>query len=150
MAAYYTTKNAAVALSECIEYEMQEAGADIHLGVFCPGFVRTSFDHADEYRPPRYAHGDDPYYQSDVFAKGKAAAQFVISTGYPIEGFGARVFDAIEKDEFYVVTHREYDEHIIKQVDQTLARTNPEVAAISEAIKDVTNLPGGPLRGYLK
>ena len=150
MAAYYTTKNAAVALSECIEYEMQEAGADIHLGVFCPGFVRTSFDHADEYRPPRYAHGDDPYYQSEVFAKGKAAAQFVIGTGYPIEGFGARVFDAIEKDEFYVVTHREYDEHIIKQVDQTLARTNPEVAPISEAIKDVTNLPGGPLRGYLK
>ena len=150
MAAYYTTKNAAVALSECIEYEMQEAGADIHLGVFCPGFVRTSFDHADEYRPPRYAHGDDPYYQSEVFAKGKAAAQFVISTGYPIEGFGARVFDAIEKDEFYVVTHREYDEHIIKQVDQTIARENPEVASISDAIKDVTNLPGGPLRGYLK
>ena len=150
MAAYYTTKNAAVALSECIEYEMQEAGADIHLGVFCPGFVRTSFDHADEYRPPRYAHGDDPYYQSEVFAKGKAAAQFVISTGYPIEGFGARVFDAIEKDEFYVVTHREYDEHIIKQVDQTIARENPEVASISDAIKDVTNLPGGLLRGYLK
>jgi formate--tetrahydrofolate ligase len=87
---------------------------------------------------------------SEVFAKGKAAAQFVIGTGYPIEGFGARVFEAIEKDEFYVVTHREYDEHIIKQVDQTLARTNPEVAPISEAIKDVTNLPGGPLRGYLK
>ena len=150
MAAYYTTKNAAVALSECIEYEMQETGSDIHLGVFCPGFVRTSFDHADEYRPPRYAHGDDPYYQSETFEKGKAAAAFVIGTGYPIEGFGARVFDAIEKDEFYVVTHREYDEHILKQVEQTLARTNPEVVSISEAIKDVTNLPGGPLRGYLK
>ena len=150
MAAYYTTKNAAVALSECIEYEMQEAGADIHLGIFCPGFVQTSFDHADEYRPPRYAHGDDPYYQSEAFAKGKAAAQFVISTGYPIEGFGARVFDAIEKDEFYVVTHREYDEHIIKQVEQTIARENPVVVSISDAIKDVTNLPGGPLRGYLK
>ena len=150
MAAYYTTKNAAVALSECIEYEMQETGSDIHLGVFCPGFVRTNFDHADEYRPARYAHGDDPYYQSETFAKGKAAAQFVIGTGYPIEGFGERVFRAIENDEFYVVTHREYDEHIIKQVEQTIARENPVVASISEAIKDVTNLPGGPLRGYLK
>ena len=31
-----------------------------------------------------------------------------------------------------------------------LGRTNPKVVPISEAIKDVTNLPGGPLRGYLK
>ena len=111
MCAYYVTKNAAVALSECIKYEMQEAGADIHLSIFCPGFVRTNFDHADEYRPARYAHGDD---------------------------------------QFYIVTHREYDEHIKAEVDQTIARTNPKVVPIGEAIKDVTNLPGGPLRGYLK
>ncbi len=150
MAAYYTTKNAAVALSECIEYEMQEAGADIHLSVFCPGFVRTHFDHADEYRPPRYAHGDDPFYQSEMFEKGKQAAAFVIGTGYPIEGFGERVFKAVENDEFYIVTHPEYNAAIKKEVDETIARTNPQVVTITEAIKDVTNLPGGPLRGYLK
>ena len=150
MCAYYVTKNAAVALSECIEYEMQEAGADIHLSVFCPGFVRTNFDHADEYRPARYAHGDDPYYESEMFKKGKQSAAFVIGTGYPIEGFGERVFKAVENDEFYIVTHPEYDEHIKAEVDQTVARTNPKVVSIGEAIKDVTNLPGGPLRGYLK
>ncbi|MBR0372950.1 MAG: SDR family NAD(P)-dependent oxidoreductase [Mogibacterium sp.] len=150
MAAYYTTKNAAVALSECIEYEMQAQGCDIHLGVFCPGFVRTSFDHADEYRPARYPHGDDPFYRGEIFAKGQQASKFVIGTGYPIEGFGAEVFKAIENDQFYVVTHREYDEHIRKEVDQTIARVNPVVATIGEAIKDVTNMPGGPLRGYLK
>ena len=150
MCAYYVTKNAAVALSECIEYEMQEAGADIHLSVFCPGFVRTNFDHADEYRPARYAHGDDPFYESEMFKKGKQSAAFVIGTGYPIEPFGAHVFEAVEKDQFYIVTHREYDEHIKSEVDQTIARTNPKVVPIGEAIKDVTNLPGGPLRGYLK
>ena len=150
MCAYYVTKNAAVALSECIEYEMQEAGADIHLSVFCPGFVRTNFDNADEYRPARYAHGDDPFYESEMFKKGKQSAAFVIGTGYPIEPFGAHVFEAVEKDQFYIVTHREYDEHIKSEVDQTIARTNPKVVPIGEAIKDVTNLPGGPLRGYLK
>ena len=150
MCAYYVTKNAAVALSECIEYEMQEAGADIHLSVFCPGFVRTNFDHADEYRPARYAHGDDPFYESEMFKKGKQSAAFVIGTGYPIEPFGAHVFEAVERDQFYIVTHREYDEHIKSEVDQTIARTNPKVVPIGEAIKDVTNLPGGPLRGYLK
>ena len=150
MCAYYVTKNAAVALSECIEYEMQEAGADIHLSVFCPGFVRTNFDHADEYRPARYAHGDDPFYESEMFKKGKQSAAFIIGTGYPIEPFGAHVFEAVEKDQFYIVTHREYDEHIKSEVDQTIARTNPKVVPIGEAIKDVTNLPGGPLRGYLK
>ena len=150
MCAYYVTKNAAVALSECIEYEMQEAGADIHLSVFCPGFVRTNFDHADEYRPARYAHGDDPFYESEMFKKGKQSAAFVIGTGYPIEPFGAHVFEAVEKDQFYIVTHREYDEHIKSEADQTIARTNPKVVPIGEAIKDVTNLPGGPLRGYLK
>ena len=137
MAAYYTTKSAAVALSECIEYEMQEAGADIHLSVFCPGFVRTHFDHADEYRPARYAHGDDPFYQSEMFEKGKQSAAFVIGTGYPLEGFGEKVFEAVENDQFYIVTHREYDEHIKSEVDQTIARTNPKVVAIADAIKDV-------------
>ena len=139
MCAYYVTKNAAVALSECIEYEMQEAGADIHLSVFCPGFVRTNFDHADEYRPARYAHGDDPFYESEMFKKGKQSAAFVIGTGYPIEPFGAHVFEAVEKDQFYIVTHREYDEHIKSEVDQTIARTNPKVVPIGEAIKDVSN-----------
>ncbi|MBE7005354.1 MAG: SDR family NAD(P)-dependent oxidoreductase [Ruminococcaceae bacterium] len=142
MTPYYTTKSAAVALSECVEYEMQELGADIHLSVFCPGFVHTNFDHFEEYRPARYSDLSDPYYKGEMYAKGQQAAKYVIQTGYPIDGFGEHVFKAIEKDQFYIVTHPEYDKHILQQAEYAVEEQNPVCVSISEAIKDVANVPG--------
>ena len=137
MVPYYTVKHAAVALAESTNYELQAVGADIAMGIFCPGYVQTHLDHSEEYRPERFKAPDDPYYASEEFAAGQAAAKFVIETGYPLEGFGETVFKAIEDDQFYVLTHREYDGMLQLQTMEKLQQKSPNykelVAAIAAA-----------------
>lgn len=137
MVPYFTTKHAAVALNESLNYELQNIDADIAMGVFCPGYVQTNLDHSEEYRPERFKAPDDPYYASEEFAAGQAAAKFVIETGYPLEGFGDTVFKAIEEDQFYVLTHREYDGMLQLQTMEKLQQKSPNykelVAAIAAA-----------------
>lgn len=129
MPAYYSTKHAAVALAECAQYEVQEKGYDIQFHVFCPGFVQTSLDHSEEYRPERFkAHLDDPYYQSEDYKHEQAVAKYVIETGMPIEGFGERIFSAIENDEFYILTHAMYNPLIMLQTKNRIEGVNPDVA----------------------
>ena len=135
MAPYFSTKHAAVALSECVNYELQALGADIAMGVFCPGYVQTHLDHSEEYRPERFKDESDPYYQSEEFAKGQASAKYVIETGLPLEGFGETVFKAIEEDQFYVLTHPQYDGFLQLQTGEKLKRSNPNLAQLIEAIK---------------
>ena len=135
MVPYFSTKHAAVALSESTNYELQAMGADIAMGVFCPGYVQTNLDHSEWYRPERFKDENDPYYKSEEFAKGQAAAKYVIETGRPLEGFGEKVFKAIEEDQFYVLTHEEYDGMLQFQTMEKIKRKNPNLAELVAAIK---------------
>ena len=76
----------------------------------------------------------DPYYASEEFAAGQAAAKFVIETGYPLEGFGETVFKAIEDDQFYVLTHREYDGMLQLQTMEKLQQKSPNYKELIAAI----------------
>lgn len=135
MAPYYTTKHAALSLSESINYELQAAKADIAMTVFCPGYVQTSLDHSDEYRPERFRDDSDPYYQSEEFKKGIEEFHRVIENGYPLEGHGEMVFKAIEEDQFYVIPHEKYDDFLKLQTSEKLQRKSPNLAEVVAAIK---------------
>jgi len=135
MVPYYTTKHAAVALAESTNYELQAIGADIAMGVFCPGYVQTNLDHSEWYRPERFKDDSDPYYQSEEFKKGQAEAKFVIETGYPIEGHAEQVWEAIENDQFYVLPHEKYDGFLKLQTGEKLQRKSPNLAEVMAALK---------------
>ena len=135
MAPYYTTKHAALSLSECINYELQAAGADIAMGVFCPGYVQTHLDQSESYRPERFKDESDPYYQSEEYKKGIEEFNHVIETGLPLEGHGEMVFKAIEEDQFYVIPHPKYDDFLKLQTGEKLERKSPNLAEVVAAIK---------------
>ena len=135
MVPYYTTKHAAVALAESINYELQAIGADIAMGVFCPGYVQTNLDHSEWYRPERFKDDSDPYYQSEEFKKGQAEAKHVIETGYPIDGHAEQVWKAIEEDQFYVLPHEKYDGFLKLQTGEKLQRKSPNLAEVMAILK---------------
>ena len=135
MVPYYTTKHAAVALAESINYELQAIGADIAMGVFCPGYVLTNLDHSEWYRPERFKDDSDPYYQSEEFKKGQAEAKHVIETGYPIDGHAEQVWKAIEEDQFYVLPHEKYDGFLKLQTGEKLQRKSPNLAEVMAILK---------------
>lgn len=127
MPAYHATKHAAVALSESVSYDLQAIGADIVVSVYCPGFVQTDLHHCERHRPEQYQDSSDPYYQSPEFYAGQQTAQNVILTGMPIDSVGMRVFNAIEDEQFYILTHPIYTTLIGKRVTDMLAGKGPNL-----------------------
>ncbi len=127
MPAYHATKFAAVALSESVSYDLQAIGADIVVSVYCPGFVQTDLHHCERHRPPQYSDPSDPYYSSPEFYQGQKIAETEILTGMPIDSVGMRVFQAIEDEQFYILTHPIYTTPIGRRVTNMLAGKGPNL-----------------------
>ena len=112
---YFSTKHAAVALSECVYKSLKASGADIDLSVFCPGFVQTEMHLTDRHRPQRFAIPDnDPYYGSEQYKKFIEFNKKILDNGAPLEPTIEKVFEALGKKQFYILTHENYDE-LLKQ-----------------------------------
>lgn len=127
MPAYHATKHAAVALAESVSYDLQAIGADIAMSVYCPGFVQTDLHHCERHRPEQYSDPSDPYYTSPAFYAGQKTAENVIITGMPIDSVGMRVFQSIEDEDFYILTHPIYTTLIGGRVTDMLAGKGPDL-----------------------
>lgn len=112
---YFATKHAAVALAESTYKWLREKGEDIDLAVFCPGFVQTEMYLTDRHRPPRYAKGDQPFYHSELYQKYDQGNRYVLNTGRPLEPVIDEVFQALEEDKFFILTHPQYDKLLREQ-----------------------------------
>lgn len=130
MPAYHATKHAAVALSESVSYDLQAIGADIAVSVYCPGFVQTDLHHSERHRPAQYTDTADSYYTSPEFYAGQKTAENVIVTGIPIDSVGMRVFNAIEEEQFYILTHPIYSTLIGKRVTDMLGGKGPDLKSL--------------------
>ena len=124
---YHATKHAAIALSECVSYDLQAIGADICVSVYCPGFVQTDLHHSERHRPPQYTDESDPYYTSPSYYTNLKAVEQLITTGIPIDSVGMRVFAAIEDEDFYILTDPIYTTLIGKRVTDMLSGKGPDL-----------------------
>lgn len=127
MTAYHTTKHAAVAFTESVNYQLQAMNANINMSVFCPGFVQTDLDNCDRHRPDRYKiDPNNPYYESKSYKEGIERGHYVIKTGMPIDSIAMSVFTAIEEEQFYILTHPQYLPVIGLRVKNILEGKNPD------------------------
>lgn len=122
--AYFSTKHAAVALSEVVYKSLKAANDDIDVSVFCPGFVQTEMHLTDRHRPERYAiNPDDPYYNSEEYQKFIAYNKVILDNGAPLVPTIEKVFEQLGKDQFFILTHDQYDrllrEQGVYQADKT-------------------------------
>ena len=123
---YFSTKHAAVALSECVYKSLKASGADIDVSVFCPGFVQTEMHLTDRHRPERFAvPKDDPYYSSEKYQKFIEFNKKILDNGAPLEPTVEKVFESLAKKQFYILTHENYDELLKQQGIYQANRTEP-------------------------
>lgn len=54
--AYFSSKHAAVALSECVYKQLKADKADIDVSIFCPGYINTEMHLTDRHRPRALRH----------------------------------------------------------------------------------------------
>jgi NAD(P)-dependent dehydrogenase (short-subunit alcohol dehydrogenase family) len=122
---YTVTKHAVVALSETLYSELAQMQARVKVSVLCPGFVRTQIVESERNRPADLQDPDAALTPEEEAVKAQIAA--AVETGMPPEQVADRVFQAIENEQFYILTHPELNPMIQQRMEDILQGRNPRL-----------------------
>jgi NADP-dependent 3-hydroxy acid dehydrogenase YdfG len=102
---YLSSKHAVVTITEALELQLQQIHSKVKAFVFCPAFVKTNLHQAGRHRPPELSNSsDDPYYQTEDYKKKQGLMLYAVPHGIELDEALDMVFDAVEKDQFYIRT----------------------------------------------
>ena len=122
-APYAVTKYAVVALSEALYLALQQKKSQVKASVLCPGMVRTNIGEVERNRPAELQN--EPVPLSPELEAGREAFRAVLEAGMAPERVAEQVFDAIQNEKFYILTHSEWTELIQLRTDKLLRLENP-------------------------
>lgn len=123
-APYSVTKHAVVALSESLYSSLQQQQAAVKVSVLCPGMVRTNIIDAERNRPAELQNEPTPL--TPEREAGLAAFKTALEASMPPSQVADVVFDAIEKEQFYILSHPEWLEAVQLRTERLLRQENPE------------------------
>jgi NAD(P)-dependent dehydrogenase (short-subunit alcohol dehydrogenase family) len=123
-APYAVTKHAVVALSESLYLTLQQRNSLVKVSVLCPGLVRTNIVDAERNRPAELRN--EPVAPTPEMQAGLAAFKAAVEASMPPLHVAGVVFDALEKEQFYIFTHPEWIEAIQLRTDRLLQMENPQ------------------------
>lgn len=112
MAPYNVTKQAVVALSETLHYELAMLGAPVSVSVLCPGPVASEIMASNQV----------------VDAAGTSFSQLLDGTirqGMTPGELAAQVFAAIAEKRFWILPHKGFKPALERRVQSILEETNP-------------------------
>ncbi len=123
MNAYGVTKHAVVALSETLYLDLREADSSVGVSVLCPAWVKTQI-HTSERNRARTERTDprtlDP---KSVGVAGTISG--LVEGGTEPADIAKTVFEAVEADTFYVLTHAPFDKLIKQRLTGITERGKP-------------------------
>jgi NAD(P)-dependent dehydrogenase (short-subunit alcohol dehydrogenase family) len=123
-APYSVTKHAVVALSESLYLTLEKQNSLVKVSVLCPGLVRTNIADAERNRPAELRNG--PVKMTPEMQAGLTAFKAILDASMPPLQVAGVVFDAIEKEQFYILPHPEWIEVIQLRTDKLLRMENPQ------------------------
>jgi len=126
---YGVSKHGVVRMSEALYFHLREAtGGTVGCSVLCPGGVRTQIAAAGRNRPDERLESDILRLDADETAKRASDwADRIGETGQEPSEIAEKVFQAINDDQFYILTHETQDPGLRVRFDNILARRNPEL-----------------------
>jgi NAD(P)-dependent dehydrogenase (short-subunit alcohol dehydrogenase family) len=122
-APYSVTKHGVVALSENLYLNLEARGAKVKVSVLCPGLVRTGIGETERNRPVELKN--DPVAMTPQMEAGRAAFFAALEAAMAPEQVAEMVFDGIEKEQFYILTHPEWMEVVRMRTDRLVRLENP-------------------------
>jgi short-subunit dehydrogenase len=122
-APYAVTKHAVVALSESLYLTLQQRNSLVKVSVLCPGLVRTNIVNAERNRPAELRN--EPVTLTAEMQAGLAAFKAAIDASMPPRQVADVAFDAIRKEQFYILPHPEWTEVLRLRTDKLLRMENP-------------------------
>ena len=124
---YSVTKHAVVALSEALYEGLTLENAKVGASVLCPGLFFTNLSNAERNRPENLKN--DPQEEAGGRSPQIAARaqKLMQDTALPPEDAAEMVLQAVKDDQFYIVTHTDYDGVIRERMENILERHNPDL-----------------------
>jgi len=122
-APYAVTKHAAVALSECMYTALEQRKSLVKVSVLCPGLVRTNIADVERSRPAEMRN--ESVVMTPEMEAGRAALRNLVATSMAPERVAEMVFDAIEREQFYILTDPRWKEVVQLRTDRLLRMENP-------------------------
>jgi NAD(P)-dependent dehydrogenase (short-subunit alcohol dehydrogenase family) len=110
---YGVTKHAVTRLTEGLWYDLQAAGAPIGVSVLCPGLIATNIMSSGRNRPSDLQNeGVTP--TAEMQQRLHMMQKVFADNGMPPSEVAEIVFDAIQTDRFYVLTHPEQEKETVR------------------------------------
>lgn len=121
--AYNVSKHAVVSLSETLFHDLSLVTDQVHCSVLCPYFVPTGIHLSHRNRPSDLANHAPPT-QSQKIAH-VMMSKAVTSGKLTAEHIAEITFDAIARDQFYIVSHPHALDAVLQSAQDIMAQRNP-------------------------
>jgi NAD(P)-dependent dehydrogenase (short-subunit alcohol dehydrogenase family) len=126
---YTVTKHGVVSLSETLYHELNGVNARINVSVLCPGYINTQIMDCERNRPSQLEN--DPDLVAAI--KDKPEVQFIeefmrkaVQNGLSPSETAEYVFNAIKKEEFYILANSGYFKEMAKmRAEDIIYERNP-------------------------
>jgi short-subunit dehydrogenase len=122
-APYSVSKHAVVALSESLYSTLQQRSSLVKVSVLCPGLVQTNIADAERHRPAELRN--EPRTMTPEMQARLDALKTAMGAGMSPREVADVVFQAIQKEQFYVLPHPEWTEAIELRMDKLIRLENP-------------------------
>ena len=119
MGPYTVSKQAVVALSETLHYELASLNAKLKTSVVCPGPIATAIIESGADRIATSEVSKDANQQLVAFLKSG------INEGMPPEECARIIFEGIRDEQFWIFTHDDFKDSYKNRVDSVIESSNP-------------------------
>ena len=122
---YNVTKHGVVTLSETLHHELAMRGAEIKVSVLCPGIVNTRITEARRNRPAELQNAPAGTRRSPKSEAQREAYSQAFQSGMSAQQVADEVFEAIQTEKFYILTHPERKPMVRMRLEDILLDRNP-------------------------
>lgn len=136
---YSAAKFAAVRVTEALYGSLTERGAPIGVTCLCPGLVNTKIYQSERSRPSDLRPADGPAAETPEL---QAIADQLYANAISPEAVADMAFEAITKNQLYLLTTDQFDGEIRERADAILERRNPKFASLLELSKRDAGMKG--------
>lgn len=128
---YKVTKHGVVSMSETLYHELREIDSKVKVSVLCPGGTDTTIMTGSRNRPEELKNNQPkdslgPWHQAQW-----ERLESALGSGMPPREVADIVFNAIQNEKFYIITHPHMLETVRMRMNEILDQRNPKPRATS-------------------
>lgn len=124
-APYNASKHAVVALSECLHHELRTLNTHVHVGVLCPGWVRTGLADLESKIPPDLREIVAEQQRDEAVAARDQGVRDMVAASITPHEIAQHCIKAIRDNRFYIFPHPERKADAALRMDDILAERTP-------------------------